>query len=352
MFEPIFQISPSIARALMRIEAVRHAFERLPVNVALLASLRQTARLLTTHYSTQIEGNRLTKAEVGQVLDGNPLPGRERDADEVRHYYSALEFMEKLATHSGTLLATDIQRLHGLVMRGNDIPTTWCDGQNVIREQGSGRIVYMPPEASDVPVLMDELVEWMNRHIQTEELPAPIVAALAHDQFATIHPYYDGNGRTTRLLAGLVLHRTGYGLKGIYSLEAYYANNLSAYYAALSVGPSHNYYMGREQANLSGFVEYFCLGMAEAFEKTAAQAQQALERGEQDHAALLRMLDPRKRRALELFRQLGVVTAAELAAHLGLRPATVVKFRTFAFGLFLCQKWNFRIEEHLTEYIY
>lgn len=330
MFEPVFQISPAVARALMRVESVRVSFESLPVNVALLASLRQTARLLATHYSTMIEGNRLTQAEVGQVLDGRQFPGRERDADEVRNYYRALEFMETRAAQPGPVDETDVQRLHGLVMRGIDSPTPWRDGQNVIREGGSGRIVYMPPEAKDVPPLMSALVEWINRSVSSQKLPAPVIAALVHYQFATVHPYYDGNGRTARLLAGLVLHKTGYGLKGVYSLEAYYAENLNGYYAALAVGPSHNYYMGRAEADLSGFVEYFCIGMADAFNKTAAQARQALDRGEPDDAAALRSLDPRKRRVLELFRQLGVVTSAELAAALGLKRETVVK---------LCRQW-------------
>ncbi|HEB92582.1 MAG TPA: hypothetical protein ENI94_03765 [Gammaproteobacteria bacterium] len=44
----------------------------------------------------------------------------------------------------------------------------------------------------------------------------PIIAAIAHYQLATIHPYYDGNERTARLLTNFVLHKSGYGLKGIY----------------------------------------------------------------------------------------------------------------------------------------
>lgn len=85
---------------------------------------------------------------------------------------------------------------------------------------------------------MSDLVEWIDRSM-SEELSCPIVAALAHYQFATIHPYFDGNGRTARLLTTLVLHLGGYDLKGLYSLEAYYARNLGAYYQALTVGPSH-----------------------------------------------------------------------------------------------------------------
>ena len=72
---------------------------------------------------------------------------------------------------------------------------------------------------------MRSLVEWTNAELTDGELPAPIVAALAHYQFATIHPYLDGNGRTARLLATLILRKSGYGLKGIYSLDEHYAKS-------------------------------------------------------------------------------------------------------------------------------
>jgi Fic family protein len=72
----------------------------------------------------------------------------------------------------------------------------------------------MPPEASDVPYLMRSLVAWIK---ESKELPCPILAGIAHYQFATIHSYYDGNGRTSRLLTTLLLHMGGYDLKGLYS---------------------------------------------------------------------------------------------------------------------------------------
>ena len=95
-------------------------------------------------------------------------------------------------------------------------PTSYRDGQNVIKDSGTGTIVYMPPEAKDVPGLMRNLVSWIK---ENEEIPCPIVAGIAHYQFATIHPYYDDNGRTSRLLTTLILHLGGYDLKGLYSLE-------------------------------------------------------------------------------------------------------------------------------------
>lgn len=110
---------------------------------------------------------------------------------------------------------------------------------------------------------MAALIAWVN---QNTSLPCPIVAAIAHYQLATIHPYYDGNGRCARLLTTLILHLGGYDLKGLYSLEEYYARNLGAYYEALTIGDSHNYYFGREKADITKWVEYFIEGMLVAFE--------------------------------------------------------------------------------------
>ena len=330
MFVPHYQITPAITKALMSLEADRQAIIELPIDVEMLRSLRETARLAATHYSTQIEGNRLTQTQVEETLAGARFPGRERDTTEVRNYYRAIEDVERLAQRTDPIAEADIRHLHGLVIDGRPSPTPYRDGQNVIRDSLSGGIVYMPPEAKDVPALMADLVDWISRELDRNELPAPIIAALAHYQYATVHPYYDGNGRTARLLTTLILHRAGYGLKGIYSLEEYYAQNLTEYYEALAAGPSHNYYFGRAEADVSRFVAYFCQGMAEAFSAVRAQAVQAARRGAQDRSPLLRQLDPRQRRLLALFRGQGTATTEEIAAHLGLSPRTVVA---------LCRAW-------------
>jgi Fic family protein len=330
MFEPAYIFTPAITKALMEIEGSRQAVIELPINVEVLASLRETARLAATHYSTQIEGNRLTRAQVEEALAGAHFPGRERDEAEVRNYYRGLEHVEALASDRGDITEDDLRRIHGLVLRGRAAPSPYRDGQNVIRDSTSGGIVYLPPEAHDVPRLMAELVTWVNDQLASRELPAPIVAAVAHYQYATIHPYYDGNGRTARLLTTLILHRSGYGLKGIYSLEEHYVRDLGGYYAALAVGPSHNYYLGRAGAEITGFIDYFCRSMADAFSAVRVQAARAVERDARDASPLLRQLDPRQRRLLELYRDRGMVTTADIAAHLGLSRRTVAD---------LCRRW-------------
>jgi len=330
-FSPIFTITPEIAMGLMRVEAVRQAIVDLPITPRVLANLRESARLLSTHYSTTIEGNRLTREQVAGVIgESRHVPGRERDRDEVKGYYAALDEVERLAKLPRAVDEASVMRLHALVMgRGKKRvrPSPYRDGQNVIRDSGSNAMVYLPPEAKDVPSLMGQLMEWLNRE---DGLPPPLKAAIAHYQFATIHPYYDGNGRTARLLTTLILHRGGYGLKGLYSLEEYYARGLKEYYAALTLGPSHNYYLGRAETDISQWVAYFVAGMADAFEKVRAQARHAAAMGGKDRAVLLRTLDARQRRALTLFQESREIAARQIAELFGLKPRGAA---------LVCQHW-------------
>ena len=309
----------------MRIEAARQAVADLPVTPSALATLRETARLFTTHYSTVIEGNRLTQEQVARVIEtGRHFAGRERDEKEVLGYYAALERAERFAGAGTPVSEAQIQTLHALVIgegRTRVKPTGYRDGQNGIRDSRSRRIVYMPPEAADVPRLMKALVTWIATSGR-EGLPCPIRAGIAHYQFATIHPYYDGNGRTARLLTTLVLHLGGYGLKGLYSLEEYYARKLGDYYDALSVGPSHNYYSGRAEADITSWVEYFCEGVADSFEKVRLRARSAAADGKRDQSGVLRQLDPRQRKALELFRDRAAIRSGDLEELFGISQRT------------------------------
>ncbi len=315
-FRPTFRISPRLANHLMRIEGAKQAVQDLPITATVLATLRETARLYSTHYSTMIEGNRLTQEQVSKLIgDGQHFPGRTCDEKEVLGYYAALENLEKFAAKGRAVTQAHIQTLHALVMaegRQKPKPTPYRDGQNVIRDSRSRRIVYMPPVAKDVPVLMNDLVAWLAA-TGRNELPCPIRAGIAHYQFATIHPYYDGNGRTARLLTTLILHLGGYDLKGLHSLEEYYARNLRRYYEALTIGPSHNYYEGRAKADITNWVEYFCEGVADSFESVKRRALDAGQSGAPDASPLLRHLDPRQRKALELFRASATIVSRDVA---------------------------------------
>lgn len=91
-FVPLFTITPQIARNLMRIEAAKQQIIHLPVTARVLSSLRESARLYSTHYSTQIEGNRLDPEQVEEVVkhEGH-FPGKDRDQAEVKRCFLAYE---------------------------------------------------------------------------------------------------------------------------------------------------------------------------------------------------------------------------------------------------------------------
>jgi len=322
-----YTLTPAIARDLMDIEAARQTVKLTVLPPAVAEQLRQQARVRSTHYSTRIEGNRLTLAEAEQVvLEGRRFPGRERDAREVQNYYRALHQLEEWADRQTPLTEDLVRRLHALIFTGPRAkPTPYRDGQNVIRDAATGAIVYLPPEAADVPGLMRALVAWIAQAEQ-ESVPAPLIAGLVHYQFVTIHPFYDGNGRVARALATLILYRHGYDLGRFYSLEEVYAQDLAAYYTALQTHPHHNYYEGRADADLTGWVAYFTRSMAQLFQRVAAEVRDRADTGAQAaqtptlEPPELRRLDRRARLVLGLFTRQETLTGAEIARALALSP--------------------------------
>jgi len=304
LWKPNYQLNSAIARVLMGIEAVKAVIEKTPLSPAVQADLRHKARVRSTHYSTRIEGNRLTLKEAEKVIVKQKanFHGRERDVKEVRNYWDALLKIEDWAEKKVELSEELICRLHALVEKGKrSKPTPYRDGQNVIRDSASGGIVYLPPEGKDVALLMASMVRWV-KNDQKEGVPPPVIAALLHYQFVTIHPFYDGNGRTARLLATFILQRDEYGLNGFFSLEEHHAIDLDGYYQALTVHKHHNYYHGRAEADLTSWVEYFVKLLAKVF----AQARDEALRAGGERAAVaepqeLRRLDRRARAVIALF---------------------------------------------------
>ena len=176
-----FTFTPEIVRALQVIERARAEVTLTVLPPGVAEELRLKARLKSTHYSTRIEGNRLTLAEAEQVvIEGRRFPGRERDTLEVQHYFQALAQIEEWVEQAKEVTEKRIQQLHAIIFIGKRArPTAYRDGQNVVKDE-AGQIVYMPPEAKDVPILMAELVAWI-RQAESEQA-VPIIAGMAHYQ--------------------------------------------------------------------------------------------------------------------------------------------------------------------------
>ncbi len=181
IWSPCFTLTPSIARDLMRIEAARALVDHMLLSPAAEAELRSRARVRAAHFSTFIEGNRLTLEEAGAVIadERAEISGRERDVSEVRNYWNALLRVEDWARKKKPLTEELIKRLHALVENGSrSRPTPYRDGQNAIKNSSTGALIYLPPEAKDVPGLMASMVQWANEAGRSG-LPIPIIAGPA-----------------------------------------------------------------------------------------------------------------------------------------------------------------------------
>jgi Fic family protein len=325
IWQPKYTLSPAIARGLMDIEFVRAKLAQTTLPLRVTAQLQHQARLRSTHFSTRIEGNRLTLDQAAKVVGGKKTQfhGRERDVLEVRNYWNALLRVEKWAAAKREFSENLIREIHAMVEKGlRAKPTPYRDGQNVIRDSRLGKIVYLPPEAKDVPGLMGTLTAWV-RLSEKHSIPVPLTAALAHYQFVTIHPYYDGNGRTARLLATFLLQRGGYGLNGLFSLEEHHARDLEGYYRSLAVHPHHNYYEGCAEADLTPWVNYFIQTLGTVFQETLKEAASYSQKGFRTEPAELRRLDHRGRTILDLFISQAKVTTPQIARKLGLSDRMV-----------------------------
>lgn len=122
--------------------------------------------------------------------------------------------------------------------------------------KGKERVRYQGPPAKKVAFLVQELLNWLH-DAQKEGLHPVLQAAIFHVQFVTIHPFADGNGRSTRLLTTLILYQRGWDFNKILVLEDFYNQNRTNYYNALNFVQGQKYHDGQD---LTSWIEYFVAG--------------------------------------------------------------------------------------------
>lgn len=313
-----YKFTNKIVRDLMTIEAAREVVGFAVLHPSTAESLRRQARVRSTHYSTRIEGNRLTLKEAKEVLSGDKIfKGRERDVAEVKNYYNALQRVEKWSEAGIEITEERVRILHAVIHKGPRAKATvYREEQNVIKDAATGAIVYLPPEGKDVPPLMREMYQWLAKS-DKDEIPVPVIAGVLHYQFVTIHPFYDGNGRTARMLATWILYRGGYDLGKFFSLEEFYSDDLAGYYKALQTHPKHNYYDGRDKADITSWLEYFVHSMSDVFHRVSAEVMEKVKEKPRD-IPLIKDFDRRARIVLGLFSENTTIVTRQAAGALGL----------------------------------
>jgi Fic family protein len=178
-----------------------------------------------------------------------------KDALEVIATQEALGFVDKVAPDKKVAIDERlIRHVHRLVLDHIDpllTPGLYRRGPNAVGD-AQGNVIFTTPPSGDVPALMREFGLWLRRG--SDKRPAPVAAALAHLELVGVHPFYDGNGRTARGLARLVLVRNGYALGGLVSLDAYLDNDRRAYFDAIRASAGRSY---QPPYDATEFVAYF-----------------------------------------------------------------------------------------------
>lgn len=259
MFSPQFNITAEMLNALGRIEVIREKIATCRIQPKAEYRLKQEALVSMVHHSTAIEGNPLSPLEVKRVLDGKSVSQSKRAIYEVQNYKKALDFIAKRTTPKIT--SRDILKIHRITTR-NILPEESC-GQFrkqpvyvVRRTPVSQEIRYSGPEHKKVPKLIENLCKWIEAS-QQKKLSPILIAGIAHAEIAAIHPFVDGNGRTARLLATLILYTEKYDFRKLFALENHYNTNRPAYYDAIHLGKT---YQERQKSSLTNWLSYFVEG--------------------------------------------------------------------------------------------
>ena len=170
----------------------------------------------------------------------------------------------------------------------------------------------MPPKAKDVSSLIKNMIKRFNS--KDNNIPIPIKAGIFAYEFVTIHPFWDGNGRCSRLLATYILKAYGYDLKGFYVMEEFYDKNINEYYNSLQMGLNHNFYFGRNNADITEWLEYFVSIMADTFEIVGNRVKEIYNNSKEE-INIIDTLDKRERWVANYLINNGKVKAKDISNH-------------------------------------
>jgi Fic family protein len=285
-FQPAFRITHRMTAGLTRIERARGFLEAARLSEDWLARMRSRAFVLEAHHTTHIEGTRLTLEQAERLLAGEAVVGTNPDdVQELLNYRDAFEFVSGYLNDGGPVTEGLIREIHRRLVAGvrggSAAPGTYRQVQNYVVNAATGQTVYTPPPPYDVPPLMAELVTWLNTNSDVHPV---LVSGIAQFQLVHIHPFVDGNGRTSRLLSTLCLYRAGYDFKQLFSISEYYDCNRTGFYTALQSVREH-------AMDLTGWLDYFVEGLATQMDEVTERGKRAIRR---DVLARAYALNPRQ----------------------------------------------------------
>ena len=203
-----------------------------PLDLSIVKNLHEDLVLRWTYHSNAIEGNTLTLKETKVALEGITIGGKTlREHFEAINHKDAILFIEDLAQKEERLSEYSIKQIHSLILKN-------IDDENKGKYRTTNVIIsgaeHKPPQSFEVQSKMQEFIKNYNENI-TKLHPIEL-ASFVHIEFVKIHPFLDGNGRTSRLLMNLELIKAGFP-PVVIELE-----DRLEYYKALDIAHTENDY--------------------------------------------------------------------------------------------------------------
>lgn len=218
------KLSTSLEKILKEIDSLKEKFDSYRQFDSL--KIKQALELEYTFESNRIEGNTMTLRETDMVInEGLTISGKSmREHLEAINHQEAIGFIKDLMSKNNSLNERDLLSIHNLILRGIIPEDAGRYRKAQVMIQGSS---HMPPQPLLVPQEMEEYFTWYE--INKNKLHPVILAAEMHERLVTIHPFIDGNGRTSRLIMNLILMQKGYliaNIKGDYENRMRYYQSL------------------------------------------------------------------------------------------------------------------------------
>lgn len=186
------------------IDSITRLEKKIPVEIHHLSKNQwETFTKLFTYNTNAIEGSRLEKQEVSDILDKNKWPDKPKE--DIAEAYGVSQAVNYIRTNKEHISIELILKIHKLVFNNSKgfARKLRKPGQEVVVADNYGTIVHQGAPQSRVLFLLKQLVAWYDKH--KKKYPGILLAAVVHNQFENIHPFADGNGRVGRILLNNIL---------------------------------------------------------------------------------------------------------------------------------------------------
>ncbi len=260
MFNPKYTITNKLLSNIKYISLLVEELNNQRFPKVVLMDFEKKAREVSTFASTSIEGNPLPLTEVKKVLKNKPEYIRDSER-EVLNYNEALEYLNTYCKKDDADISVNlVLEIHKKVVNG--LLPEYESGKLrkkpvVVNDPRSGKVVFLPPDHDKVEKLIKELVDFILEN--NDKVDSLILAGIFHKQMVIIHPFMDGNGRTTRLITKVLLAKMGLNTFNLFSFENYYNKNVTKYFQ--TVGEYGDYNELAENIDFSEWLEYFTEGI-------------------------------------------------------------------------------------------